>query len=317
MKFKSRHLPATLSATIFLFCMTCLTWGCGHEYLSRDEDEVISVVVTLSFFEDMVGRVGGEAVEVKALVPVGVEPEDYDPTPADIRAVKDADIVIYNGHNMERWLPRVISDLEGREGYYALAEDPFLETIPLPSGPFEGDPDPHLWTDVKNAVSYVERISSILAEHYPEAEELFRENAESYIKDLNNLDRWIREEVEKIPPENRILITSELCFQYFAASYGFFHDAIWPINAPEEGTPSQIIRVVELVKEKRPPAVFVENQVDHRPMEQVSRETGVPLGGVLFSDSLSKPGEGGETYIKMMESNVRRITAALAGEEGR
>ena len=303
-----------LTGACVLMAGILLAGGCGVGEINEDNEEKLSIVVTLSFFEDMVQQVGRDKVEVTPLVPVGVEPEEYDPRPADIRAIHDADIFIYNGLNMERWLPRVKPDFKEKENYFALAEQPSLETIPLPSGPFEGDPDPHLWTNVAYAREYVDFIAGILGERDEENREVYRENALEYSKELKNLEEWIEKEVEKIPREERLLVTSELCFQYFAEAYGFYHDAIWPINAPEEGSPSQIRRIIGIIEEKQPPAVFVENQVDHRPMERVSRETGVPIKGVLFSDSLSEPGEGGESYVKMMDSNTRQIVNALKEE---
>lgn len=305
-------IKAPVAALIF-FAALALFGGCSGVEQQKEgpPENNVSVVVTLSFFEDMVQQVAGEKIELTSLVPVGVEPEEYDPQTKDIRAIKNADVFIYNGLNMERWLPRIISDYKERENYYALAEHPSIKTKPLPSGPFEGEPDPHAWTNVNYAIVYVEQISSILSQIDPTNEDFYQEQAESYIKELQELNQWMEDKVKEVPEENRLLITSELCFQYFAEAYGFDHEAIWPINAPEEGTPSQIIRLVEVVKEKDPPALFVENQVDHRPMERVSRETGVPIKGVLYSDSLSAPGEGGETYIDMMKSNARQIVEAL------
>ncbi len=304
-------------AILVFFCCTffVLTIGCSKNDKAGTDSEILQVVVTLSFFEDMVSQVGGEHIQVTALIPVGVEPEDYEPVPADIRAINDATLFIYNGHNMERWLPSIISDFASRENFYALAEQEEIETIPLPEGPFAGDPDPHVWTDVKNAIIYVQKIYSILADASPENRDYFKARTQKYVRELDDLNSWIKEQVEKIPHSKRVLITSELCFQYFARAYGFFHDAIWTINAPEEGTPAQIIRIIDVLRKVTAPSVFVENQVDHRPMERVSRETGISIGGILYSDSLSQPGEGGETYIKMMRSNVKQMVEALTGKE--
>lgn len=305
----------SVAATFVLIMLALLsgagTAGCGLE--GKDEAKPL-VVVSLSFFEDMVARVGGEMIRVKALVPVGVEPEEYEPVPGDLRAIQDAEVFIYNGHNMERWLPRIVPDMAERENCFALGEHPDLAVIPIPGGPFDGMPDPHLWTDVRNAIIYVEQIVEILARFDPGNGSYYRERGREYIEELSDLHRWIRAQLEEIHPNRRVLISSELCFQYYASVYGFYHDAIWPINASEEGTPSQITRIVAVVQETGVPAVFVENQVDHRPMQQVSRETGVPIGGVLFSDSLSKPGEGAETYIQMMQVNTRLIVEALKEE---
>lgn len=308
---------AVFAAVIFFAAFGGL-WGCrvgpGQTEYEQNEKN-ISVVVTLSFFKDMVQEVAENKIELNALVPVGVEPENYDPTPDDIRAIKNADVFIYNGYNVERWLPRIITDIEEKNHCHSLAEHPSIKKIFLPSGPFKGEPDPHAWTNVEYAVIYVEQIASILSKADPENEEFYQRRAESYIEELEGLHQWIKGEVKEIPRSKRVLITSELCFQYFAEAYGFRHDAIWPINAPEEGTPAQIVSVVELVEKIQPPAVFVENQVDPRPMKQVSTETGVPIGGVLFSDSLSEPGKEAETYMCMMKSNVRQIIEALTNEE--
>ena len=296
---------------VLLFFIYALPMGCDEEAPSSSQEDKLHVVVTLSFFEDMVNRIGGERVEVNALVPVGVEPEDYEPSPGDIRAIEDAHRFIYNGLNMERWLSQVVTDLEERDNFHALAEKRDFDVIPLPEGPFKGDPDPHLWTNVKNAKQYVEEIATVLQEADPDNEDYYEHRLEEYREELTELHQWIATQVEKIPEDQRKLITSELCFQYFAKEYGFSHDAIWPINAPEEGTTAQIVRIVEVIEKEEVPVVFVENQVDPRAMEQVSQEAGVPVGGVLYSDSLSEPGEGGETYMEMMRSNTEQIIKML------
>lgn len=302
-----RVTAGILGALVILFASSC-----GP---AEPEPGRISVVVTLSFLEDMVRQVGGEHVDVTALVPIGMEPENYEPTPRDVRAISEADVFIYNGYNIERWLPRLVDHLKGVAHIAALAEHPHIETIPLPDGPYAGEPDPHVWTDVENAQIFAGQIAAILGEASPGDSDHFSRRAAEYSEELQQLDEWIRLRVEEIPPEQRILVTSELCFQYYAAAYGFEHHAIWAINAPDEGTPSQIAAVVDLVRSRRVAAVFVENQVDARPMERVSRETGIPIGGVLYSDSLSFPGEGGETYVDMIRTNTSRIAGALSGEE--
>lgn len=303
-----------LKETLFLLCviLSISLVGCRAE---ETTDEVLKVVVTLSFFQNLVEEVGGDTVHVTALIPVGVEPEEYDPLPRDMQAIENAQLFFYNGLDMERWLPRILPDLHEKEMYIPLAHHDAIEAIPIPEGPFAGEPDPHVWTDVQNVILYVETITEALISVDREHKEQYRTSGEQYVKQLEHLHQWITEKVELLPPEHRILMTSELCFQYFARAYGFRHDAIWPINAPEEGSPQQIINMVEKVREWNPQALFVENQVDHRPMEQVSRETGIPIGPVLFSDSLGHPGEGGETYVDMMKDNTRRMVEALGGKE--
>ncbi len=305
--------PIYIWALGILALIICMGGSCEFNQEAKQplQEDKLQVVVTLSFLEDMVSNVGGEKLEVKGLVPVGVEPEHYEPTPGDIRAIENADLFIYNGLNMERWLPKIVSDLEERENYLALAESECFEIITLPSGPFKGNPDPHLWTNVQYASSYVQQIGALLIDAAPHHADYYAKNLEEYLRELEDLHIWMKEKLQKIPEEKRLLITSELCFQYFAKEYGFFHDAIWPINAPEEGTSRQITRILEVIDEHEIPVLFVENQVAPRPMRQVSREADVPIAGELYSDSLSKPGEGAETYLQMMQVNTKRIFDAL------
>ena len=280
-----------------------------------DEMDKLQVVVSLTIFEDMVEQVGGDKVVVEALVPVGVEPEDYEPTPSDVRALEDADCFIYNGLELERCLPQMVPDMEQKDNFHALAEDEEkFDTIPLPAGAFVGEPDPHLWTNVRYGKQYAQSMASILGKVDPDSKAYYQKRLLDYREELEELHSWIKQQVKNIPAKRRQLITSELCFQYFAAEYGFFHDAIWPINAPAEGTSSQIVRIVDVIEEREIPVVFLENQVDPRPMERVSREAGVPKVGELYSDSLSEPGEGGETYTEMMRSNTSLIVSALQEE---
>ena len=178
--------------------------GCNPPPPADDEgkEEKPKVVVTLSFFEDMVRQIGSDKIELKALVPVGVEPEEYEPVPADLRAINDAAVFIYNGHNIERWLPRVIPDLEQRANCFALGEHPSIKTIPLPDGPFAGEPDPHVWTDVANAVIYGEQIAAILSEIDPENKEYYREQADRYTEELRDLTTGSGIRWRKFPRKN-------------------------------------------------------------------------------------------------------------------
>ncbi|MDR5659597.1 zinc ABC transporter substrate-binding protein [Serpentinicella sp. ANB-PHB4] len=295
----------TYFLSITLILTTMLFTGCStNQQVTREEDQ-IHVITTISILADITENILGDLGTVEYLVPIGEEPEEYEPIPSDFRKVSDAKLLIANGLEIEPWLERVTNVTE-MEPIYLTDGGP---TIPLVGG---SGLDPHLWLDVSLVKDYyVDNLLEALIEIDSDNEAIYTENAETYKQELEELDNWIYEQVKIVPEKNRYVVISENAYKYFGDAYGFQTEGIWELNSHEEGTPQQISRIVELVKEKDLPSIFVETTVSPRYMEMVSKEANVPIAGAIYSDALGVEGSGQETYINMMKHNVEVIVNGL------
>lgn len=312
---KKSFFMAWIMAAILLLA------ACGKSESSGSTvkgDNKVKVVTTYSIIYDIVKNVGGDRVEIHSLAPIGSNPHEYDPLPEDVQKTADANVVFYNGLNLEAgnsWFEKLL-ETTGKSGddapVYRLSEG--VEAKHLTSEGKKGQEDPHAWLDVRNGIKYAENARDALIKIDPEHKDVYEKNADAYIKKLETLHQTALDRFNEIPKEKRILITSEGAFKYFSAAYNFEAGYIWEINAENQGTPQQVSAVVDFIRKKDVPVLFVETSIDPRSMEMVSRETGVPIAGKVFTDSLGKPGEDGDTYIKMMEWNINTILDALKGE---
>lgn len=307
-------LIISLIVSCFVFLIGA---GCSSTITSKEGEkgEKIQVVTTYSILYDIVKNIGGDQVEIHSLAPVGTNPHEYDPLPQDIQKTTDADIVFYNGLNLEAgnsWFEKLI-ETAGKDGkdapVFRLSEG--VKPMYLTTEGKEGEEDPHAWLDIQNGMKYAENARDALIKVDPDNAEIYKKNAEEYLMKLQKLHDNALNEFQKIPEEKRFLVTSEGAFKYFSAAYDFEAGYIWEINAENQGTPQQVKQIVDLINEKEIPVLFVETSIDPRSMEMVSQETGVPIGGTLFTDSLGKPGEDGDTYLGMMEWNIKTIQENL------
>ncbi|WP_108672396.1 metal ABC transporter substrate-binding protein [Peribacillus acanthi] len=287
--------------------------GCSEK--TETKEGKLQVVTTYSILYDIVKNVGGDQVEIHSLAPVGTNPHEYDPLPLDIQKTTDADVVFYNGLNLEAgnsWFDKLIETAgkSGEDGpVFRMSEG--VDAMHLTSEGHSGEEDPHAWLDIRNGIKYAENARDALIKVDPEHKAVYEKNAKEYISKLETLHQEAIDNFNKIPKEKRFLVTSEGAFKYFSAAYDFQAGYIWEINAENQGTPQQVKQVVDLINDKKIPVLFVETSIDPRSMEMVSRETGVPIGGKLFTDSLGKAGEDGDTYIDMMEWNINTILENL------
>lgn len=303
-------------STLLLFLVLVLA-SCSKEEgnSKKDNDDKIQVIATYSIIYDIVKNVGGDRVEVHSLAPVGSNPHEYDPLPLDVQLTTDADIVFYNGLNLEggnSWFEKLLLTAEktGKEApVYRLSDG--VDPMHLTSKGKESEEDPHAWLDVRNGIKYAENAKIGLIKVDPEHADVYEKNAKEYIEKLENLHQEAVDRYNKIPQEQRLLITSEGAFKYFSEAYGFEAAYIWEINSENQGSPEQVSTVVDFIRSKKDPVLFVETSIDPRSMEMVSSETGVPIFGKVFTDSIGKSGEDGDTYIKMMEWNIDTIYRGL------
>ncbi|GED69720.1 manganese-binding lipoprotein MntA [Brevibacillus reuszeri] len=298
---------------------TVLMAACGAHQSNgepgKSDNDKLHVVTTYSILYDIVKNIGGDRVEIHSLAPVGSNPHEYDPLPADVKKTTDADAVFYNGLNLEAgnsWFEKLLHTA-GKSGsdapVFRMSEG--VAAKHLTTKGKESEEDPHAWLDIRNGIKYAENARDALIKIDPSHKETYEQNAKSYIEKLDALHQEAVKQYNLIPKEQRVLVTSEGAFKYFSEAYHFDAAYIWEINAENQGTPEQVREVVDIIREKKLPALFVETSIDPRSMEMVSRETGVPIVGTVFTDSLGKPGEDGDTYIKMMEWNIKTIYDGL------
>ena len=309
-----RHPGKIMVALLFVvFFLT----ACRNNPAADDEKDksLVQAVATYSILSDIVQNIGGDLVEIYSLVPIGANPHEYDPLPLDIQKTQDAEAVFYNGLNLEEgnsWFEKLI-ETAGKGGesapVFKLSEG--VEPLYLSSEGNAGEEDPHAWLDIRNGIKYAENVRDALVKVDPEHAEIYKKNAEQYIAKLKNLHDKALEKFSQIPEEKRYLVTSEGAFKYFSRAYYFKAGYIWEINAENQGTPEQVTQIVEWIKENDIPVLFVESSIDPRSMEMVSAETGVPIGGTLFTDSLGEKGGIGDTYMEMMEWNLNLIYEQL------
>ncbi|MCD8503125.1 MAG: metal ABC transporter substrate-binding protein [Bacillaceae bacterium] len=289
---------------VSILFFSLLIAGCSSEQ-ATSENETFTVVTSFSVLADIISQITGEQADVSYIVPVGEEPHEYEPTPGDFRSISDADVFYVNGLDLEEWLETVVGKVSDTP---VVEVSEGVEGIPLVG---DDEDDPHAWLSPKNVIIYVENIVEDLVERDREGEEVYRANAEAYIAELIELDAWITEQVQQIPVENRIIITSENAFKYFGADYGFDTEGIWDINSLDEGTPQQYARLIDIVRERNVPALFVESTIDTRYMNTIANETGVEIAGKVFTDAIGEKGSAADSYIGMMKETVRVLVEGL------
>lgn len=276
------------------------------------DDGKFKVVTTFTVIQDIAQNVAGDKATVVSITKPGAEIHDYQPTPHDIVKAQDADLVLWNGFNLERWFEKFLQNVEDVPSV-VLTDG--IEPMGIKEGPYTGKPNPHAWMSPSNALVYVENIRKALVKYDPANAETYNRNAEAYAAKIKALDEPLRNRLSAIPEGQRWLVTSEGAFSYLARDYNLREAYLWPINADEQGTPQQVRKVIDLVREKGIPVVFSESTISDRAAKQVAKETGARYGGVLYVDSLSTPDGPVPTYLDLLKVTVETI--ALGFEHGR
>jgi manganese/iron transport system substrate-binding protein len=266
------------------------------------------VVTTFTIIQDIAQNVAGTAAEVVSITKPGAEIHDYQPSPLDIVKAQSADLVIWNGMNLERWFEPFFQNVKGVPSIVASAG---VEPLGIREGPYTGKPNPHAWMSPTNALVYVENIRKALATHDPANADAYAKNAAVYAEKIKAIDAPLRARLSAIPEAQRWLVTSEGAFSYLARDYGLRELYLWPINADEQGTPKQVRRVIDRVRAEKIPVVFSESTISDKAARQVAKETGARYGGVLYVDSLSAANGPVPTYLKLLEVTVQTIAAGF------
>lgn len=305
-----------LKAGIVTMLAAFLLAACGNSNektgnTTEGDSGKIKAIATFSIINDIVTEVGGEYVDVHSMVPIGTDPHEYDPLPEDIKKATDADALFYNGLNLEGgehgWFFKLVENVRANQDHvFELMEG--VEPLYLTSHDgTEKEVNPHAFLDPTVVIQMTENTRDALIQVDEANKEAYEKNAEQLLEKLRALDEEYQTKIAEIPEENRILVTSERAYQYMANHYGLEEGFIWEIDTEENGTPEQITSLVKFIKEKEVPALFVETNVDARPMETVSNETGVPIAAKLFSDELGRQGNDGSTVIDFLQYNIDTI----------
>lgn len=294
--FSRRTLVGFASVVFALVSVPCLA------------ADKLKVVTTFTVIADMARNVAGDAADVASITKPGAEIHGYEPTPRDLLRAQDADLILWNGLNLERWFEQFFSNLHDVP---AAVVSEGVEPMAISGGEYEGKPNPHAWMALDSAETYVDNIRDALSKADPENAPTYEANAEAYKQRIAAAIGPLREAARALPDERRWLVTSEGAFSYLARDFGLKEVYLWPINADAQGTPQQVRAVIDAVRAHDIPVVFSESTVSDKPAKQVARETGAKYGGVLYVDSLSEPDGPVPTYLDLLRVTSETIVQGL------
>lgn len=264
----------------------------------------IKAVTTFTVIADIARNVAGDAAIVESITKPGAEIHDYQPTPQDIVRAQDADLIFWNGFNLERWFERFLQDVAGVP---SVVVSDGVAPLSIYEGPYAGKPNPHAWMSTENALVYIENIRAAFVEIDPANAETYNRNAAAYSQKVRSIRAELVESLRDIPDAKRYLVTSEGAFSYLAKDLNMREIYLWPMNADQQGTPQQVRRVIDMVRDKSIPVVFSESTISDKPARQVASETDAIYGGVLYVDSLSEVDGKVPTYLDLLDVTTRTI----------
>jgi manganese/iron transport system substrate-binding protein len=269
----------------------------------------LKVVTTFTIIADMARNVAGDAADVVSITKPGAEIHNYQPTPGDLVRAQGADLILWNGLNLEQWFEKFLRNLRGVPG---IVISDGIEPMGIGEGPYAGKPNPHAWMSPRDAQIYVENIRRAFVEHDPENADTYNRNAAAYAARIEATVAPIREILAAVPENRRWLVSSEGAFSYLVRDFGLKELYLWPINADSQGTPQQVRKVIDAVREHSIPAVFSESTVSADPAIQVARESGARYGGVLYVDSLTEADGPVPTFLDLLRVTAQTIADGLA-----
>lgn len=302
-----------ISSIAIVMVLTLALWRSQPPQAAVSDDDRLKIVTTFTIIADIARNVAGDAAVVESITKPGAEIHDYQPTPKDILRARDADIILWNGMNLERWFARFLQDAEGVE---SVVVSEGVVPISIYEGPYTDKPNPHAWMSLDNSLIYVENIRKALSAKDPAHAAMYDANAKAYAAKMVALKARLADALKDIPESQRYLVTSEGAFSYLARDFALKEAYLWPINAEQQGTPQQVRNVIDLVREKRIPVVFSESTVSAAPAKQVAAETGAYYGGVLYVDSLSEADGAVPTYLALLEVTTTTIAEGFRKAAG-
>ena len=299
-----------------IFMLAVGLFACSNANKNSNTSEKLKVVATNSIIADITKNIAGDKIDLHSIVPVGQDPHEYEPLPDDVKKTSQADLIFYNGINLETggnaWFTKLVQNAKKEENkdYYAVSDG--VEVIYLEGQNEKGKEDPHAWLNLENGMIYAKNIAKQLSAKDPKNKDFYEANLKTYLEKLEALDKEAKQKFNNIPKEKKMIVTSEGCFKYFSKAYNVPSAYIWEINTEEEGTPDQIKTLVEKLRKTKVPSLFVESSVDERPMQTVSKDTNIPIFEKIFTDSVAEPGQNGDSYYNMMKWNLDKIAEGLS-----
>jgi manganese/iron transport system substrate-binding protein len=290
--------------------------GCNQVDTNRVSEGIDGqprVVATSTIITDLTQRVGGEEIQLTGILQPGVDPHVYEPTPADSRTLETADLILYNGYDLEPGLINLMNAAGKQARRVAVGE--VVEPLQLQEDG-ETVPDPHVWGSAENAIAMVNLIRDELIELSPTDAEIFTQRAAKLTSELQQLHNWISQQIQTIPADKRQLVTTHDAFQYYGQAYGIaIAGTLIGISTEEQPSAQTVTRLVEAIRKTNVPAIFAETTINPALIKTVAQEAGVKLAPrELYSDSIGEKGSEADSYIKMMVANTRTIVEALGGQ---
>ena len=295
-----RFVKSSLAIVIFLFI--------NLELLA---EEKLKIVTTFTIIADITKNITGDAAEVLSITKPGAEIHGYQPTPKDIVKAYNADLILFNGMNLEIWFEQFFSNLN--ESTSVIVSEG-IDAINISEGDYQGLPNPHAWMGLNEALIYVDNIVNALSYYDKKNSELYFQNAAKYKEKIISTIEPLKESILQIPEKQRWLVTCEGAFSYLARDLSLKELFIWPMNADEVGTPKQIKKVIDRINENEIPIIFCESTVNQAPAKQIAKETGAKFGGILYVDSLSDKNGPVPTYLDLLKSTYNTVEKGLVLE---
>ena len=285
----------------FVFCFSSLA--------ATEESEKFKIITTFTVIADIAQNVAGDAAIVESITKPDAEIHNYQATPGDIRRAQGADLILYNGLNLELWFDRFFRNLRQLPKIIVTQG---IQPMGIAHGPYTGKPNPHAWMSAPNALIYIENIRAALVKYDPKNMATYNANAKKYGEEIIFAIKPFKASLDGLPTSSRWLVTSEGAFSYLARDYNLKELYLWPINADGQGTPQQVRQVIDQVKKHKIGAIFSESTVSAKPAQQVARETGARYAGVLYVDSLSSASGKVPTYIDLLKETLKTISEGLS-----
>ncbi len=275
------------------------------------QEEKPLILGTASMISDMATNIFGDKANVQNIVPIGGDPHMFEPTPKSAQTVNKANLVLMNGLTFEGWLMELVENSGTKAKVITTTEGVDV----ISSVDYANSSDPHAWMNAANAVIYSDNIRKAAIELLPEHTDYFNANFEKYKAELEALDQYIIDQINSIPEQQRVLITSHDAFQYYGRKYGIRLESAMGTSTEADAQTSDIMQLNKTIKETGVPAIFVESTINPKLIEQVATDNNIIIGGELFADSLGDEESGADTYIKMMRQNTDKIANALKQEK--
>ncbi|NRA71237.1 MAG: metal ABC transporter substrate-binding protein [Gammaproteobacteria bacterium] len=266
------------------------------------------IVTTFTVIADIARNVAGDVAVVESITKPNAEIHNYQATPSDIRRAQGADLILYNGLNLELWFEKFFKNLHDVP---SIVVSDGVSPMGISQGRYSGRPNPHAWMSANNGLIYVENIRQALVKYDPANGAIYNENAKRYRAQILAAVAPFKQQLAALEPAQRWLVTSEGAFSYLTNDFDLKELYLWPINADSQGSPQQVRQVIDQIKQHNIGAIFSESTVSARPAQQVARETGARYAGVLYVDSLSGPNGKVPTYIDLLTVTLHTIVQGL------